>query len=193
MRTSNLILQVTTWTGLNSFLKVSNSSAIKLPAILKTRSARRLAHCLLPVFLCAHIEERRLGTRQDWERIMCAKSMVYENEKWKTIFDGGSLGSRIDEEHCRIQWIIDSLNANGALGFSQEQLCLSVGFYRTYMTWLVCGIEVSRRVRVKSLCPLKGSSIGLAFSFETWRRRLKITFSKQTNLDLRSGKATCWI
>ena len=51
-----LFSNLATWTGLNSFLKISNSSAIKLPAILKARSARRLARCLLPAFLCAHIE-----------------------------------------------------------------------------------------------------------------------------------------
>ena len=44
-------------------LKIAYSSAITLPAILKTRSARRLARCLLSAFLCA-LKERRLGTRQ---------------------------------------------------------------------------------------------------------------------------------
>ena len=34
-------------------LKIAYSSAITLAAILKTRSARRLARCLLPAFLCA--------------------------------------------------------------------------------------------------------------------------------------------
>ena len=34
----------------------------------------------------------------------------------------------ISSVNCRIQWIIESLNANGALGFSQEHVCLSVGF-----------------------------------------------------------------
>ena len=37
-------------------LKIVYWSAITLAAILKTRSARRLARCLLPAFLCAHIE-----------------------------------------------------------------------------------------------------------------------------------------
>ena len=44
-------------------LKIAYSSTITLLAILKTRSARRLARCLLPTFLCA-LKERRLGTRQ---------------------------------------------------------------------------------------------------------------------------------
>ena len=37
-------------------LKIVYWSAITLAAILKARSARRLARCLLPAFLCAHIE-----------------------------------------------------------------------------------------------------------------------------------------
>ena len=36
-------------------LKIAYSSAIKLPAILKTRCARGLTRCLLPAFLYAHI------------------------------------------------------------------------------------------------------------------------------------------
>ena len=40
-------------------LKIAYSSAITLAAILKTRSARRLARCLLPAFLCAHIFIKR--------------------------------------------------------------------------------------------------------------------------------------
>ena len=36
-------------------LKIAYSSAITLAAILKTRSAKRLARCLLPAFLCALI------------------------------------------------------------------------------------------------------------------------------------------
>ena len=40
-------------------LKIAYWSAITLAAILKTRSARRLARCLLPAFLCAHIFIKR--------------------------------------------------------------------------------------------------------------------------------------
>ena len=40
-------------------LKIAYWSAITLAAILKTRSARRLARCLLPAFLCAHIFMKR--------------------------------------------------------------------------------------------------------------------------------------
>ena len=32
---------------------------------VQTAGEARLARCLLPAFLCAHIEERRLGTRKD--------------------------------------------------------------------------------------------------------------------------------
>ena len=64
----------TTWIG-NDFvkirkmnraeliLKITYSSAITLPAILKTRSARRLARCLLPAFLCAHVIKRDVWVR----------------------------------------------------------------------------------------------------------------------------------
>ena len=40
-------------------LKIAYSSAITLAAMLKTRSARRLARSLLPAFLCAHIFIKR--------------------------------------------------------------------------------------------------------------------------------------
>ena len=40
-------------------LKMAYWSSITLAAILKTRSARRLARCLLPAFLCAHIFIKR--------------------------------------------------------------------------------------------------------------------------------------
>ena len=40
-------------------LKIVYWSAITLAAILKARSARRLARCLLPAFLCAHIFIKR--------------------------------------------------------------------------------------------------------------------------------------
>ena len=40
-------------------LKIAYWSAITLAAILKTRSARRLARCLLPAFLCTHIFIKR--------------------------------------------------------------------------------------------------------------------------------------
>ena len=40
-------------------LKIAYWSAITLAAILKTRSARRLARCLLPAFLCAYIFIKR--------------------------------------------------------------------------------------------------------------------------------------
>ena len=40
-------------------LKIAYLSAITLAAMLKTRSARRLARCLLPAFLCAHIFIKR--------------------------------------------------------------------------------------------------------------------------------------
>ena len=40
-------------------LKIAYWPAITLAAILKTRSARRLASCLLPAFLCAHIFIKR--------------------------------------------------------------------------------------------------------------------------------------
>ena len=60
----NDLLKIRNMNRAELILKIAYSSAITLPAILKTRSARRLARCLLPAFLCAHIEERRLGTRQ---------------------------------------------------------------------------------------------------------------------------------
>ncbi len=52
-----------------------------------------------------------------------------------TTFNNGSLGSRIDEErselrycnvNCRIQWIIESLNAHCTLWYSGGYACLSV-------------------------------------------------------------------
>ena len=64
---SSFLFIHTTWIG-NDFAKMNSAelilktaylSAIALAAILKTRSARRLARCLLPAFLCAHIFIKR--------------------------------------------------------------------------------------------------------------------------------------
>ena len=71
-------------------LKIVHSSAISLAAILKTRSARRLARGLLPAFLCAHIEERRLGTRQALQSVAhdqirnTAQKTADNNQKFRT-------------------------------------------------------------------------------------------------------------
>ena len=59
----NDLLKIRKMNRAELILKIAYSSANTLPAILKTRSAARLARCLLPAFLCA-LKERRLGTRQ---------------------------------------------------------------------------------------------------------------------------------
>ena len=51
------------------------ASAITLAAILKARSARRLARCLLPAFLCAHIE------RDVWVRGSYCSASFFNAEK----------------------------------------------------------------------------------------------------------------
>ena len=57
-------------------LKIVYWSAITLAAILKARSARRLARCLLPAFLCAHIFIKRetSGYEADFHR--CCKQVT---------------------------------------------------------------------------------------------------------------------
>ena len=55
----NDLLKIRKMNSAELILKTANSSAIALAAILKTRSARRLARCLLPAFLCAHIFIKR--------------------------------------------------------------------------------------------------------------------------------------
>ena len=50
----NDLLKIRKMNRAELILKIAYSSAITLAAILKTRSARRLARCLLPAFLCAH-------------------------------------------------------------------------------------------------------------------------------------------
>ena len=55
------------------------------------------------------------------------------------------------EVHCNVAYLgsyksnkvtntllFESLNANGTLGFSQEHVCLSVGFYQTHTTCVRC-------------------------------------------------------
>ena len=49
-------------------LKIAYSSAITLAAMLKTRSARRLARCLLLANLCAHIFIKRETSGYEAER-----------------------------------------------------------------------------------------------------------------------------
>ena len=55
----NDLLKIRKMNRAELILKIAYSSAITLAAILKTRSARRLARCLLPAFLCAHIFIKR--------------------------------------------------------------------------------------------------------------------------------------
>ena len=55
----NDLLKIRKMNSAELILKTAYLSAIALAAILKTRSARRLARCLLPVFLCAHIFIKR--------------------------------------------------------------------------------------------------------------------------------------
>ena len=55
----NDLLQIRKMNSAELILKTAYLSAIALAAILKTRSARRLARCLLPAFLCAHIFIKR--------------------------------------------------------------------------------------------------------------------------------------
>ena len=55
----NDLLKIRKMNRAELILKTAYSSAIALAAILKTRSARRLARCLLPAFLCAHIFSKR--------------------------------------------------------------------------------------------------------------------------------------
>ena len=55
----NDLLKIRKMNSAELILKTAYSSAIALAAILKTRSARRLARCLLPAFLCAHIFIKR--------------------------------------------------------------------------------------------------------------------------------------
>ena len=109
-----------------------------------------------------------------WER---------RKEKWETTFDGGSLGSRIDEERSQLRYVVWIAEFSESLNLWTQMALL--GSPRSMSVWVSdfiertreCGIEVSRRVSIKSPCPLKDSSIGLAFSIETWVRRLKIIFS----------------
>ena len=59
----NDLLKIRKMNRAELILKITYSSAITLPAILKTRSARRLARCLLPAFLCAHVIKRDVWVR----------------------------------------------------------------------------------------------------------------------------------
>ena len=55
----NDLLKIRKMNSAELILKTAYSSAIALAAILKTRSAKRLARCLLPAFLCVHIFIKR--------------------------------------------------------------------------------------------------------------------------------------
>ena len=55
----NDLLKIRKMNSAELILKTAYLSAIALAAILKTRSATRLARCLLPAFLCAHIFIKR--------------------------------------------------------------------------------------------------------------------------------------
>ena len=123
----------------------------------------------------------------------------------------------ISSVNCRIQWIIESLNANGALGFSQEHVCLSVGNHPSQGR--ACRADLRRwgvtaaRTPLRP-CPLKGretrrgcgpsrsapaeaKEYGQSFA-RWWSSRRACRRGERTKeriylLDLRSGKATRWI
>ena len=59
----NDLLKIRKMNSAELILKTANSSAIALAAILKTRSARPLARCLLPAFLCALHSNRHSPVR----------------------------------------------------------------------------------------------------------------------------------
>jgi len=69
----NDLLKIRKMNRAELILKSAYSSAIALPAILKTRSARCLARCLLPAFLCAHIFIKR--ETSGYEAGPCLSSM----------------------------------------------------------------------------------------------------------------------
>ena len=75
----NDLLKIRKMNRAELILKIAYSSAITLPAILKTRSARRLARCLLPAFLCAHVIKRDV-----WVRGRIGTVLYPGNDNFKT-------------------------------------------------------------------------------------------------------------
>ena len=66
----NDLLKIRKMNRAELILKTAYSSAIALSAILKTRSVRRLARCLLAAFLCAHIFIKRETSGHEAAKIM---------------------------------------------------------------------------------------------------------------------------
>ena len=98
-------------------LKIAYSSSNTLPAILKTRSAARLARCLLPAFLCA-LKESRLGTRQRKLTfdVRCtniltpnvasfkAECNIFFNAKWNSAKSDNSILNHQNKPRTREEW-----------------------------------------------------------------------------------------
>ena len=77
----NDLLKIRKMNRAELILKTAYSSAIALAAILKTRSARRLARCLLPAFLCAHIFIKRETSGYEAGETACFSNSLNNKSK----------------------------------------------------------------------------------------------------------------
>ena len=124
-----------------TYLKIAYSSAITLPAILKTRSARRLARCLLPAFLCAHVLKRDVWVR---------------GSHWPVSHDhiADQLIVLLDREQCSISYFLSNLGASENTHIGQQcfgQLtAVKTGYPLSSITRIVgLGVDPSRSVFFK--------------------------------------------
>ena len=81
----NDLLKIRKMNSAELILKTAYSSAIALAAILKTRSARRLARCLLPAFLCAHIFIERETSWYEAGSIRCLEKNTDVHQQIQTL------------------------------------------------------------------------------------------------------------
>ena len=81
----NDLLKIRKMNSAELILKTAYSSAIALAAILKTRSARRLARCFLPAFLCAHIFIKRETSGYEAVQQLRCHSISYTNSRSTTV------------------------------------------------------------------------------------------------------------
>ena len=96
----NDLLKIRKMNSTELILKTAYLSAIALAAILKTRSARRLARCLLPAFLCAHIFIKRETSGYEagsYIYIFCFWEFTFSSHESKrcwTVLNWTELGTR---------------------------------------------------------------------------------------------------
>ena len=141
-----------------------------------------------------------------WSGSLSAHKIVYNFQQWISWLSHRWRTQRnaISNVNCRIQWIIESLNASCAPWYSEEHACLSVikfstTLFRVAWIWgfiIIAGLSAPLKLISGTLVELStGVIIIYIFKTSAWMNGLML-LSKlvkwNDNLDLKSGRTTRW-